>query len=311
MTENEVVNKEDTFPKNFLQLLSQSEIQNATEGLIVLLHSCLLEVGFVPKAVKSDVYSCMPDNWKSNGIFKIQYWHPIVPDVLNWVTWIPLYGNLVIQGTVENKESENTVHVTLPAKNYINSQADISDHQTLFCKTKDLSILFKDEFCYPLLALLEESSNCKPSFGLGGLIEELKFLIMTLLPVEAVVSLSSVNKDFHNQANSTDLWRYLYARDYGPKDPVLDSSIGREWKELYKAEYLKRKNRQRLRPLPMYHPCHYPQVYPPAPNFDVDTSLFQYMDPAIQQAFPLLRTRFRPSSWLFPGGGYQYMGRFW
>ncbi|CAL1284674.1 unnamed protein product [Larinioides sclopetarius] len=233
MTDNAVINEEGTFPKNFLQLLSQTEIQNGTEGLIVLLHSYLLEVGFIPKDMKSDVYTCMPDNWKSNGIFKIQFLHPVVPDVFSWVTWIPLYGNLITQGTVESKESENTVHFTLPSKNFINSQADISDHQSLFCKTKDLCILFKDEFCYPLLALLEESANCKPCFGLSGLIDELKFLIMTYLPVEAVVSLSSVNKNFHNQANSTYLWRYLYIRDYGPKDPVPDSSTERDWKEIW------------------------------------------------------------------------------
>ncbi|KAF8793283.1 F-box only protein 7 like protein [Argiope bruennichi] len=152
-------------------------------------------------------------------------------------------------------------------------------------------------------------ANHKPSFGLSGLIVELKHLIMKLLPVEAVVALSAVNKEFHNLANSPYLWRFLYTRDYG-SNGVLDPNTDRDWKALYKAEYLRRKHRSRLRPLPMYHPCHYPQVYPSAPNFN-DPSLFQYVDPVIQQAFPHLRSRLRPSNWLFPGGGYEFLGRFW
>nr|AII97771.1 BLTX393 [Nephila pilipes] len=57
----------------------------------------------------------------------------------------------------------------------------------------------------------------------------------------------------------------------------------------------------------MYNPCHFPHVYPVGPNVDVDFRLD--MDPALQQAFPLMRSRFRPNN-LFPGG-YEFFRRFW
>lgn len=33
--------------------------------------------------------------------------------------------------------------------------------------------------------------------------------------MEDVVSLSGVNKHFHREANSQELWKFLYSRDYG------------------------------------------------------------------------------------------------
>lgn len=304
MTEDEVVSQEDAFPKGFLQLFSSAKIGNSTEGLIILLHSYLLETGFVPKDVQPDVYKCMPKNWKSSGIFKILYFHLNFPDIYCWVTWIPLYDNLAVHGTFENQELEDNVYIKLQTNSYVDAKADLTDPHFL-CKTKELSRIFKDGFCYTLLAFLEGSLNHNPSFGLSGLIDELKLLILKLLPVESVVSLSCVNKDFYKLTNSSYLWKLMYKRDYGQGD--LDSVSEENWKEVYKVEYMKRKNRQRFRPLPMYNPCHYPHVYPVGSNIDVDYRID--MDPALQQAFPLLRSRFRPTNWLYPG--YQFIRRFW
>ncbi|GFY54700.1 f-box only protein 7 [Trichonephila inaurata madagascariensis] len=305
MIEDEVVSQEDEFPKGFLQLFSCVNIENSTEGLIILLHSYLLETGFVPKDVLSDVYKCMPENWKSSGIFKIQYFHVNIPETFCWVTWIPLYDNLAVHGTFENQELEDNVYIKLKTNSYVNTKVDLIDPHFL-CNIEELSRIFKDGFCYTLLALLEGNVNRKPSFGFSGLIDELKLLILKLLPVESVVSLSCVNKDFYNQTNSPYLWKLMYIRDYGQGD--FDSVNEEDWKEMYKVEYLKRKNRQRFRPLPMYNPCHFPHVFPVGPNVDVDFRID--MDPALQQAFPLMRSRFRPTNWFFPGG-YQFIRRFW
>ncbi|GIY18279.1 f-box only protein 7 [Caerostris darwini] len=171
MNENKINCEETIFPNEFLQLFSATKIENVNEGLIVLLHSYLLEVGFVPKNIDSDVSSCMPKNWTDSGIFKILYSHVNSPDKLCWITWTPIYNFMNIHATVEDSDSSDFVILTLKLSTFLNTDEDVSNPQNLFHNVKDLSIIFKDKLCYSLLALLEEG---KPSFGFGGLIDELK-----------------------------------------------------------------------------------------------------------------------------------------
>lgn len=49
MSENEETDHEQNFPKGFLDLYSAVKIASAFDGLTLLLHSILLEVGFIPK----------------------------------------------------------------------------------------------------------------------------------------------------------------------------------------------------------------------------------------------------------------------
>lgn len=49
MSENEETDHEQSFPKGFPDLYSAVKIASAFDGLTLLLHSILLEVGFIPK----------------------------------------------------------------------------------------------------------------------------------------------------------------------------------------------------------------------------------------------------------------------
>ncbi|GIY18277.1 f-box only protein 7 [Caerostris darwini] len=304
MNENKINCEETIFPNEFLQLFSATKIENVNEGLIVLLHSYLLEVGFVPKNIDSDVSSCMPKNWTDSGIFKILYSHVNSPDKLCWITWTPIYNFMNIHATVEDSDSSDFVILTLKLSTFLNTDEDVSNPQNLFHNVKDLSIIFKDKLCYSLLALLEEG---KPSFGFGGLIDELKLFILKMLPLKAVVSMSSVNKDFYDCANSSYLWKHLFRKDFGPASCFLMMIDEENWKEKYKEAYVSVRVRQRIRSIPLHHPYPYPEMMIPIPtNMEV---LRIDMDPAIQQNFPLLRSRFRQPA--FIPGGYEIYRRFW
>ncbi|KAG8174798.1 hypothetical protein JTE90_021364, partial [Oedothorax gibbosus] len=134
--------------------------------------------------------------------------------------------------------------------------------------------------------------NYEPAFGLNGLIEDIEISLMKLLPVEAVVSLSGVNKHFHRQANMPNLWKFLLQRDF-KEVTSMHLDMEENWKEIYKVEYLKRKRQQEFRPL-VYVPSDY-FFSPRSPNHYFDPRI--NMDPALQMWFPQMRSRFQRSDW--------------
>ncbi|KAG8171460.1 hypothetical protein JTE90_015059, partial [Oedothorax gibbosus] len=128
MNEIEVSNQEEDFPKGFLDLYSSVKIESPSDSFTLLLHSVLLEIGFTPNDVESDnVYQQMPENWKSHGIFKIQYYHKTVPEALCWVTCVPLHKSLAVEGSLVSQSSdENNAHKNLSIKDFVDEKEDIS-----------------------------------------------------------------------------------------------------------------------------------------------------------------------------------------
>ncbi|XP_035204993.1 F-box only protein 7-like [Stegodyphus dumicola] len=161
LPEEYVIHEECTFPKDFCQLYNSANVENVSDALTVLLHAFMLEVNFVPKCNDDYVSSnSMPENWKTSGVFKIKYSHKTCPDVSCWMTCVPLYSTLVVHGAIDNTKDYGSTSTELQIGSYIQGKNDIDFTKPfdLFQNIKKLSRHFKDEFCFPLLALLHESN---------------------------------------------------------------------------------------------------------------------------------------------------------
>ncbi|XP_043824344.1 F-box only protein 7 [Dromiciops gliroides] len=241
-------------PHSLETLYHSAECSNANDALIVLVHLLMLESGYTPLGTEAKAVS-MPEKWRSGGVYKLQYTHPLCEDGTAALTCVPLGSLVVINATLKiNSEIKSVKRLQLLPESFIcpHEQAE----ENVACKYKDLqklSRLFKDQLVYPLLAFARQALNLPDVFGLVVLPLELKLRIFRLLDVRSVLSLSAVCRDLFIASNDQLLWRFMYLRDFRdcavrPRDT--------DWKELY------RKQKQRRDALRWRHIMYLPQPSP-------------------------------------------------
>lgn len=78
-----------------LEILYQSaDCSSPSDALIVSIHLLMLESGYLPQGTEAKALS-MPESWKSGGVYKLQYTHPLCEGGAAALTCVPL-GNLVV-----------------------------------------------------------------------------------------------------------------------------------------------------------------------------------------------------------------------
>lgn len=260
-----------------IQLYNSINPHNVNEAITVLFHACLLESGFIPLDLSSEnKYESMPNDWNAKSVFKIKYVHYCCPSFISCMTVVPLYNNVSVLGIICDGDCSESIDIKMNLSKYVKTSKNFSNKGVfdIFCNLDEFSIFFKDNFCLPFLNLLHETVGRNRLFGFLGLFDELKVYILQFLPVECVMSMSAVNKNFHDLANSSHLWKYLFMRDFA-KDGVPDintTSSENNWKEMYQKEYMKRKRK----PLPRHYMFpHYrlPQIFSVGPDFDTDVGI--------------------------------------
>uniref|UniRef100_A0A5F8H7U5 F-box protein 7 n=1 Tax=Monodelphis domestica TaxID=13616 RepID=A0A5F8H7U5_MONDO len=228
-------------PHSLEMLYHSAECSSTNDALIVLVHLLMLESGYIPLGTEAKAVS-MPENWRSGGVYKLQYMHPLCEDGTAALTCVPL-GSLIV------------INATLKINNEIRS-------------VKRLQLLPESFICPPKQAL-----NLPDVFGLVVLPLELKLRIFRLLDVRSVLALSAVCRDLFNASNDQLLWRFMYLRDFRdgavrPRDT--------DWKELYRKQK-QRKDALRWRhamflpppphPMPFHPSPFYPSPFPPNPMY--------------------------------------------
>ncbi|ELV09963.1 F-box only protein 7 [Tupaia chinensis] len=184
---------EGQVPHSLETLYQSADCADANEALVVSIHLLMLESGYLPQGTEAKAVA-MPEKWKSGGVFRLQYTHPLCEGGSASLTCVPL-GNLI----VVNGENAAKIYKDL----------------------QKLSRLFKDQLVYPLLAFTRQALNLPDVFGLVVLPLELKLRIFRLLDVRSVLSLSAVCRDLFIASNDPLLWRCLYLRDFRGKSGPL------------------------------------------------------------------------------------------
>ncbi|XP_065437591.1 F-box only protein 7 isoform X2 [Chrysemys picta bellii] len=231
-------------PHSLETLYHSAECTSANDALIVLVHLLMMETGYVPQGTEAKAVS-MPEKWRSGGVYKLQYTHPLCEDGSAALTCVPL-GDLI----VINEENVGGVYKDL----------------------QKLSRLFKDQLVYPLLAAARQALNLPDVFGLVVLPLELKLRIFRLLDIRSLLSLSAVCRDLYTASNDQLLWRFMYLRDFRDQTSRPRDT---DWKELYKKKLKQKKENLRWRhmmflpppphPIPFHPSPFYPNPFPPNP----------------------------------------------
>lgn len=262
---------EGQVPHSLETLYQSADCSDPNDALIVSLHLLMLESGYIPQGTEAKAVS-MPENWRSGGVYKLQYTHPLCEGGSAALTCVPLGNLIVINATLKiNSEIRSVKRLQLLPASFICKEELGENVAKIYKDLQKLSRLFKDQLVYPLLAFTRQALNLPDVFGLVVLPLELKLRIFRLLDVRSVLSLSAVCHDLFIASNDPLLWRCLYLRDF------RDSTVrvrDTDWKELYKKRHKQRKEAQRGRhvmflpssphPLPFYpNPLH-PRPFPPS-----------------------------------------------
>ncbi|XP_016003530.1 F-box only protein 7 isoform X1 [Rousettus aegyptiacus] len=262
---------EGQVPHSLETLYQSADCSNSNDALIVSLHLLMLESGYIPQGTEAKAMS-MPENWKSGGVYKLQYTHPLCEGGSAALTCVPLGNLIVINATLKiNNEIRSVKRLQLLPESFICKEEPAENVAKIYKDLQKLSRLFKDQLVYPLLAFTRQALNLPDVFGLVVLPLELKLRIFRLLDVRSVLSLSAVCHDLFIASNDQLLWRCLYLRDF------RDGSVrvrDTDWKELYRKRHKQRKEAQKGRhvmflpssphPIPFYpNPLH-PRPFPPS-----------------------------------------------
>ncbi|EMP33172.1 F-box only protein 7 [Chelonia mydas] len=227
-------------PHSLETLYHSAECSSANDALIVLVHLLMMETGYVPQGTEAKAVS-MPEKWRSGGVYKLQYTHPLCEDGSAALTCVPL-GDLIV------------INATLKINNEIKS-------------VKRLQLLPTSFICFQ-----ESALNLPDVFGLVVLPLELKLRIFRLLDIRSLLSLSAVCRDLYTASNDQLLWRFIYLRDFRDQTARPRDT---DWKELYKKKLKQKKENLRWRhmmflpppphPIPFHPSPFYPNPFPPNP----------------------------------------------
>ncbi|XP_036108266.1 F-box only protein 7 isoform X2 [Molossus molossus] len=317
---------EGQVPHSLETLYQSADCSSSSDALIVSVHLLMLESGYIPQGTEAKTLS-MPENWKSGGVYKLQYTHPLCEGGSAALTCVPLGNQVVINATLKiNSEIRSVKRLQLLPESFICKEELGENVAKIYKDLQKLSRLFKDQLVYPLLAFTRQALNLPDVFGLVVLPLELKLRIFRLLDIRSVLSLSAVCRDLFIASNDQLLWRCLYLRDFRDGTVRVRDT---DWKELYRKKHKQRKEAQRIRhmifhpppsphPPPFYPSPLHPRPFPPSSllppgiiggEYDERLTLPYVADPinslipgpgAAPSQFPPLRPRFDPIG-PFPG----------
>ncbi|XP_040415536.1 F-box only protein 7 isoform X1 [Cygnus olor] len=258
-------------PHSLEMLYLSAECTSAADALIVLVHLLMMETGYVPQGTEAKAVS-MPEKWRGNGVYKLQYTHPLCEEGSAGLTCVPLGDLVAINATLKiNKEIKGVKRIQLLPASFVCFQ-EPEKVAGVYKDLQKLSRLFKDQLVYSLLAAARQALNLPDVFGLVVLPLELKLRIFRLLDVRSLISLSAVCRDLYAASNDQLLWRFIYLRDF--RDPIARPR-DTDWKELYKKKLKQKKEALRWRhmmflpptphPIPFHPNPFYPSPFPPNP----------------------------------------------
>ncbi|KAL2309283.1 hypothetical protein Nmel_005475 [Mimus melanotis] len=200
-------------PHSLEMLYLSAECTSATDALIVLVHLLMMETGYVPQGIEAKAVS-MPEKWRGNGVYKLQYTHPLCGEGSAGLTCVPLGDLIAINATLKiNEEIKSVKRIQLLPSSFVCFQ-DPEKVAGVYKDLQKLSRLFKDQLVYSLLAAARQALNLPDVFGLVVLPLELKLRIFRLLDVRSLISLSAVCRDLYTASNDQLLWRFMYLRDF-------------------------------------------------------------------------------------------------
>ncbi|XP_051640556.1 F-box only protein 7 isoform X3 [Manacus candei] len=148
-------------PHSLEMLYLSAECTSATDALIVLVHLLMMETGYVPQGTEAKAVS-MPEKWRGNGVYKLQYTHPLCEEGSAGLTCVPLGDLVAINATLKiNNEIKSVKRIQLLPASFVSFQ-DPEKVAGVYKDLQKLSRLFKDQLVYSLLAAARQDPIARP-----------------------------------------------------------------------------------------------------------------------------------------------------
>ncbi|XP_075577871.1 F-box only protein 7 isoform X3 [Pelecanus crispus] len=138
-------------PHSLEMLYLSAECTSATDALIVIVHLLMMETGYVPQGTEAKAVS-MPEKWRGNGVYKLQYTHPLCEEGSAGLTCVPL-GDLVAINALNLPDAFGLVVLPLELKLRIFRLLDVRSLISLSAVCRDLYTASNDQLLWRFMYL--------------------------------------------------------------------------------------------------------------------------------------------------------------
>ncbi|GFN89296.1 F-box only protein 7 [Plakobranchus ocellatus] len=214
----------------------------AADAVWVVVHTLMLETGFIPQQV-SDLTQ-IPTGWKQSGYYKCAYelhFSGKEPGKCS-IAGVPMASSLIVHGLTSTDESFKTEHLQLKPADFVTGLSD--NVPEVYVALDRLSSQVKDTICLPLENELATAAGLPGGQGFTSLPYEIKVRILSFLDAVTLCHVAQTGTNLSILAKEKSVWRRLYIRDFGKPE---NSTLNRDWYELYKEEFLRRREADQRR----------------------------------------------------------------
>ncbi|KAL5468762.1 hypothetical protein EMCRGX_G029876 [Ephydatia muelleri] len=282
---------------NFEKLLSSAVelMEKSCEPLDVLclaVDALMLDSGFVSCEEATKSLSSCPGYWRHSphGLHRFKYKSVLGDMVRCYVVCVKMASVLSVHASVSVEASrEFPCSLQLPLSAYV-CPGSVTLHNA-----KTLVRTVKDQLTHTLVAHIRKELGLPEVGTFMSLPVDAKLYLMRFMDTASVLALGAVCKEMHLLANDEFVWKHLFLRQFGHQQMFGSYNEQLSWKELYAAQYLRSKEKDRVR-AQYYSP---PPPHHMSPPFPPNLPDFPGM---IGGSYDLVPSLFRPPVPLAPYG---------
>jgi len=202
--------------------------------LCIILHSLMVESGYVLSVPDSEISDCLQSKTAS-----FDYTHHAADGLQFSMTCNPLGSYLIVNGLVHpcSETEEALLTMKIRKSDFISSVTALTDDRCkLFKNLSKLSHLFKEKISYKAVDHMRTELKLPPIHGLLSLFPELLVRICSHLDVVGLCRISQTCQRLNEITSDNNLRRALFIRNFQSQPSETGS---KPWKELYKKHHVK------------------------------------------------------------------------
>nr|XP_002131061.1 F-box only protein 7 [Ciona intestinalis] len=235
-------------PDYLQQLYSLESVKTDFHAICLILHSFMLESGFILQGLNTQLPPDLENALKS-FVVNLEYKHPAGNDLHFSMTCNPLGQFVLVNGLVRPCSNTEEQVLTLQVKSTdfvkkFNADSKPSDSSQVFKDLTKLAHSFKENVAYRAIDNMRAELQLPPIHGMLSLFPELLLRILSHLDVGSLCAVSQTCRILCDVAKDDNLWRSLLIKDF---NAVPREMQGTSWKEVYMQRYKRKQQRQQER----------------------------------------------------------------
>ena len=194
---------QDAVTDSFKNLLTTNGCSTESDHLSLAVHELMTEAGFKSQGTSTNK---LPADWKNGDMYRFNYIYENYEDVSCSITAMVTGRSLLVTGTLNLDDSDDTYHIKLKTVDYINdAELNNSDKNAAFKNLCRLSHRVRHSVVLKMANEVKKTLGLIEDAGLQTIPLELKLHLITYLDVPSVYGLSRVSRDLHNLCNEEEV----------------------------------------------------------------------------------------------------------